>query len=83
MDESHNKGTNVCLQSHRAMKAKTAMVSSVVIFYDSVLYSERISLGIQAIKWVVKLKQKPPAKVNVPGWGRSQVSTRRTGSRQF
>lgn len=44
--------------------------------------SEGISLGIQAIKRVVKLKQKPPAKSNVPGLGKSQVGTR-TGSKQF
>lgn len=43
----------------------------------------KISSGIEAIKWVVKLKQKLLTKSNVPGWGRSQVGTSRTGSKQF
>lgn len=42
-----------------------------------------ISSGIEAIKQVVKLKQKLLAKSNVPGWGRRQVGTSRTGSKQF
>lgn len=43
----------------------------------------KISSGIEAIKRVVKLKQKLLAKSNVPGWGRSQVGASRTGSKQF
>lgn len=43
----------------------------------------RISSGIQAIKRVVKLQQKLLAKSNVPGWGRSQVGTSRTRSKQI
>lgn len=43
----------------------------------------KISSGIQAIKRVVKLKQKLLAKSSVPGRGRRQVGTTRTGSEQL
>lgn len=60
---------------------QTATGSPFVIFYHCT--PEKISSGIQAIKRVIKLKQNLLAKSNVPGRGRSQVGTSRTGSKQF
>lgn len=38
--------------------------------------SDGISSGIEVIKQVVKVEQKPPAKSNVLGWGKGQAGTR-------
>lgn len=35
MDESPNRGTSACLQSHRTMKEHTAALSPLVLFYGS------------------------------------------------
>lgn len=44
--------------------------SPLAIFYHCT--PEKISSGIEAIKWVIKLKQKLLAKSNVPGWGEAR-----------
>lgn len=57
------KETGICQQSLRAMKgADCCGVSCSNILMLLYCSSESIPLGVEAIKWVVKLKQKPPVK---------------------